>query len=126
LVRRVILKFCSGKQLADFIWKLDSFNIGIDVLLECDDYDRSFDSEEALQQQLRDSPAHARSFDCETCDLWHRGDLEQHLRDSRIHQQDTETPLDAPFLGAGGPFQPLIMTHLPPATSYANLREYEG
>jgi hypothetical protein len=35
---------------------------------DCDDCDRSFDSEEALQQHLRDSPAHAPSFDCETCD----------------------------------------------------------
>ena len=35
---------------------------------DCDDCDRSFNSEEALQQHLRDSPAHAPSLDCETCD----------------------------------------------------------
>ncbi|KFY74523.1 hypothetical protein V499_05456 [Pseudogymnoascus sp. VKM F-103] len=34
----------------------------------CDDCDRSFSSEEALQQHLRDSPAHAPSFDCDDCD----------------------------------------------------------
>ncbi|PMD67452.1 uncharacterized protein K444DRAFT_639408 [Hyaloscypha bicolor E] len=61
--------------------------------------DQSFDSEEALQQHLRDSPAHTPSFDCEDCDrsFGNEEALEQHLRDSRIHQKDTETPLDVFF-----------------------------
>ena len=35
---------------------------------DCGDCDRSFGSEDALQQHLRDSPAHAPSFDCGDCD----------------------------------------------------------
>ncbi|PMD33407.1 hypothetical protein L207DRAFT_608190, partial [Hyaloscypha variabilis F] len=34
----------------------------------CEDCDQSFDSEEALQQHLRDSIAHALCFNYETCD----------------------------------------------------------
>jgi hypothetical protein len=92
---------------------------------DCDDCDRSFDREKVLQQHLRDSPAHAPSFDCETCDRSFGSEeaLEQHLRDSRIHQQAPDTPLDVFFLS----FQ--TFKHdpsLPPATSYAYLREHEG
>ena len=32
---------------------------------DCDDCDRSFDSEKALQQHLQYSPVHAPSFDCD-------------------------------------------------------------
>jgi hypothetical protein len=35
---------------------------------DCDECDRAFNSEEALQQYLRDPPAHASSFDCDDCD----------------------------------------------------------
>jgi hypothetical protein len=72
--------------------------------------DRSSDSEEAL---------------CETCDRsFGSGEvLEQHLWDSRIHQQDTETPLDI-FSRSFPTFD--YGPSLPPATSNANLREYEG
>ena len=47
--------------------------------------DRSFDSDESLQQHKRKSPAH--TFDCRTCDR-HYGSgtaLQQHLRDSPVH-----------------------------------------
>ena len=47
--------------------------------------DRSFDSDESLQQHKRESPAH--TFDCRTCDR-HYGSgtaLQQHLRDSPVH-----------------------------------------
>ena len=44
-------------------------------------------SEEALEQHLRDSPAHAPSFKCETCDQSFNSKkaLKQHLRDSPMH-----------------------------------------
>jgi uncharacterized protein YlaI len=87
--------------------------------------DQSFDSEEALQQRLRDSPVHAPSFDCETCDRSFSNEeaLHQHLRDSRIHQMDTETPLDVFFRSfLAFDYDP----SLPPATSYANLQRQEG
>jgi hypothetical protein len=84
-----------------------------------------FDSEEALRQHLRDSPAHAPSFDCDNCDRSFNNEeaLRQHLRDSRIHQQDTESPLDV-FFRSFPTFD--YDPSLPPATSYANLREHKG
>ncbi|KAG9233108.1 hypothetical protein BJ875DRAFT_535554 [Amylocarpus encephaloides] len=96
---------------------------------DCDDCDRSFDSEEALQQHLRDSLAHTPSFDCETCDRSFSNEeaLEQHLRDSRIHQQDTETPIETPldvFFRSFPTFD--YDPSLPLATSYANLQRHEG
>jgi len=53
----------------------------------CTNCDRSFVTEQALQQHLRDSPAHAATFDCEECDRAFRTDdaLQQHLRDSAAH-----------------------------------------
>jgi Zinc-finger double-stranded RNA-binding/Zinc-finger of C2H2 type len=86
---------------------------------------RRFESEEALQQHLRDSPAHAWSFDCDDCDRSFESEeaLQQHLRDPRIHQQDTETTLDV-FSRSFPTFD--YEPSLPPATSYANLREHEG
>ena len=86
---------------------------------------RSFGNEEALEQHLRDSPVHSSSFDCETCDrsFGSQDALEQHLRDSRVHQRAPETPLDVFFLSFPTfDYDP----SLPPATSYANLREHEG
>ncbi|KAH8647544.1 hypothetical protein BGZ60DRAFT_474435 [Tricladium varicosporioides] len=72
---------------------------------DCNDCDRSFDSGEALQQHLRDSPAH------------------QQLRDSRTYQQDTETPLDAFFRS----FQTFDYDpSLSLATSYIKLQRHEG
>ena len=86
--------------------------------------DRSFDSEEALQQHLRDSPTHALAFDCKTCNrsFGNEEALDQHLRDSRIYQQDTETPLNVfsrSFLAFD--FNPSLL----PATPYASLQRQE-
>lgn len=92
---------------------------------DCDDCDRSFGSEQALQQHLRDSPVHAPSFDCEVCNRTFGSEeaLGQHVRDSRVHQQAPETPLDVFFRS----FQAFEYDpSLPPATSYAYLREHEG
>jgi Zinc-finger double-stranded RNA-binding/Zinc-finger of C2H2 type len=92
---------------------------------ECETCDRSFGSEEALEQHLRDSPVHAPSFDCETCDRSFGSEeaLEQHLRDSLGHQQVPETPLDV-FFRSFPTFD--YDPSLPPATSYAYLREHKG
>lgn len=92
---------------------------------DCTTCDRRFGSDTALQQHLRDSPAHAPSFDCETCDRSFGSDeaLEQHLRNSRRHQRDPDTPLDIFFRS----FPTFNYDHsLSPATSYANLREHQG
>jgi Zinc-finger double-stranded RNA-binding/Zinc-finger of C2H2 type len=64
---------------------------------DCDDCDRSFDSEVALQQHLRDLPAHAPSLDCETCDRSFDSEeaLQQHLQDSRIHEHEPECRVGA-------------------------------
>jgi len=47
----------------------------------CTTCDRFFGSEEALEQHLRDSPAHPASFNCEECDRSFGSEeaLEQHL-----------------------------------------------
>jgi len=91
----------------------------------CVPCDRAFNREEALQQHLRDSPAHAPSFDCDDCDRAFNSEeaLQQHLRDSPNHQQVTETPLDVFFYSFSTfDYDP----YLPPATSFANLRRHEG
>ena len=51
------------------------------------DCDRSFKTKKALQQHLRDSPAHAVTFDCDECDRAFDTEqaLQQHLRDSPAH-----------------------------------------
>jgi hypothetical protein len=76
-----------------------------------------------MEQQLRDSPAHALSFNYETCNrsFGNEEALEQHLRDSPIYQQDTETPSDL-FFSSFSTFD--YDLSLPPAT-YANLRRQE-
>ena len=53
----------------------------------CGDCDRSFKHVKALQQHLRDSPAHAITFDCDDCDRAFDTEqaLQQHLRDSPAH-----------------------------------------
>jgi hypothetical protein len=87
--------------------------------------DRSFGSNESLKQHLRDSPAHASSFDCEICDRSFSNEeaLNQHLQDSPIHQQNTTTPLDV-FFRSFPTFD--YDPSSPPATSFTNLREHEG
>jgi len=87
--------------------------------------DRTFSSEEALQQHLRDSPVHAPSFECESCDRVFGSEeaLQQHLRDSSTHQCSLETPLDL-FFGSFPAFS--YNSSLPPAASYATLRRHKG
>ena len=91
----------------------------------CETCDRSFSSNGALQQHLRDSPVHAPFFNCESCDRSFSSDdaLWQHLRDSRAHQKVPETPLDV-FFYSFPTFN--YDLSLPPATSYAYLRKHEG
>jgi uncharacterized protein YlaI len=91
----------------------------------CEACDRSFGSDEALQQHLQNSPVHAPSFDCEACNRSFGSDeaLQQHLRDSQAHGQVPETPLDL-FFSSFPTFN--YDPSLPPATSYAYLREHEG
>jgi uncharacterized protein YlaI len=54
---------------------------------DCTTCDRHFSSDTALQQHLRDSPVHAPSFDCDDCDRSFDSDkaLQQHLWDSLAH-----------------------------------------
>ena len=91
---------------------------------DCDNCDRSFDSNEALQQHLQDSPVHASSFDCEAC---HRSfgsgeALGQLQRDSPVHQQIVSTPLDV-FFRSFPTFD--YDPSLPPATSFVDLQKHE-
>ena len=53
----------------------------------CASCDRSYGSEEALEQHRRDSPAHAVTFDCDDCSRSFNSEeaLEQHRRDSPAH-----------------------------------------
>ncbi|KAK1456479.1 hypothetical protein CMEL01_16383 [Colletotrichum melonis] len=54
----------------------------------CVTCNRSFGSEEALQQHMSDSPIHSPSYDCDICDRSFGNDeaLQQHLRDSPVHK----------------------------------------
>ena len=54
---------------------------------DCTTCDRHFGSDTALVQHLRDSPNHNSSFDCEDCDRTFNSEeaLQQHLRDSPAH-----------------------------------------
>ncbi|KAI5460060.1 hypothetical protein BGZ63DRAFT_359760 [Mariannaea sp. PMI_226] len=93
----------------------------------CNKCDQSFDNEKALQQHRGKFPTHAPSLAaCGVCNRSFDTDkaLEQHLQDSPIHQQvpDTETPLDA-FFRSFPTFN--YDPSLPPATSYANLRQHK-
>ncbi|KAF2761643.1 hypothetical protein EJ05DRAFT_472616 [Pseudovirgaria hyperparasitica] len=53
---------------------------------------RSFGSEDALAQHIRDSPAHIQTFECDTCDRSFGSEdaLAQHVRDSPAHIQTFE------------------------------------
>jgi hypothetical protein len=59
----------------------------VQAMIRCDVCDRYFPSKEALKQHIRDSPAHAPTFDCDDCDRSFKsnGALQQHLRDSPAH-----------------------------------------
>ncbi|KAF3064187.1 Zinc finger and BTB domain-containing protein 24 [Daldinia childiae] len=54
---------------------------------DCRSCDRHYGSKQALQQHLRDSPVHAPSFKCKACDRSFSNEqaLQQHLRDSPVH-----------------------------------------
>ncbi|KAL4888093.1 hypothetical protein BDV59DRAFT_148976 [Aspergillus ambiguus] len=58
----------------------------------CKPCDRTFCSQEALDQHLRDSPAHAPSYECEPCGrtFGSQDALDQHLRDSPAHAPSYE------------------------------------
>ncbi|KAF1846454.1 uncharacterized protein K460DRAFT_406657 [Cucurbitaria berberidis CBS 394.84] len=78
-----------------------------------------------LQQQSKNSAAHAPSFDCKNCSRTFRSEaaLEHHIRDSPTHQQAPETPLDKFFRSFHGfEYDP----SLPPSTSFSYLRNHEG
>lgn len=62
------------------------------MALNCKDCDRTFTTKGALDQHLRDSPAHAATFDCDKCDRAFDTDqaLQQHLRDSTSISQSFE------------------------------------
>lgn len=62
----------------------------------CELCNHSFGSQEALDQHLRDSPAHALSYECELCNrsFGSQKALDQHLRDSPAHSQLPKTPLN--------------------------------
>ncbi|KAJ5551877.1 hypothetical protein N7535_000177 [Penicillium sp. DV-2018c] len=53
----------------------------------CEPCNRVFKSQEDLEKHLRDSPAHAKPFRCEPCNRVFKSqeDLEKHLRDSPAH-----------------------------------------
>ena len=53
----------------------------------CDLCDRFFDDRQALQQHIRDAPAHTLIFPCEPCNrtFVSQSALEQHTRDSPVH-----------------------------------------
>ena len=96
---------------------------------DCISCDRHYGSDQALQQHLQDPSAHAPSFECDDCDQSFNSEeaLPQHLWDSRIQQQDTETPTGTPldvFFRSFPTFD--YDSSLPPATSYLNLQRYEG
>ncbi|CAG8972327.1 hypothetical protein HYALB_00001730 [Hymenoscyphus albidus] len=91
----------------------------------CDDCDRSFNSEEALQQHLRDSLAHAPSFSCDDCDRSFNSE-------EALQQHLRDSPIhqqntETPldvFFHSFPTFD--YNPSLPPATSYANLRRHKG
>ena len=53
---------------------------------DCEACNRTFGSDEALQQHIENSPAHAPSFNCEVCNRSFGSDeaLQQHIRDSPL------------------------------------------
>lgn len=66
-------------------------------MVNCADCDRSFPCQRALEQHIRDSPAHAPNFDCDDCNRSFDSDeaLQQHLRDSPAHRNTS--PIDCFF-----------------------------
>lgn len=91
----------------------------------CEHCDRTFSSDDGLQQHVRDSRAHDPSLNCQTCKrtFSSNGAVEQHLKTSRAHQLQSQTPLDIFFSAFHGfeynPFES-------PAKSYARLQKHQG
>ena len=123
-------------------------------MMWCEICDRSFGSKEALDQHLRDSPAHAPSYECELCDRSFGSEeaLGQHLRDSPAHAPSyecelcdrsfgSEEALNQHFRDSAAHFQlpntPLnnffqsfdgfkFNPDLPPSESYSSLQRFYG
>jgi hypothetical protein len=80
----------------------------------------------ARSKEIWDSPAHAKSFDCNDCNrpFGSKGALEQHKRDSPAHQHapEPQTPLDI-FFHSFPTFK--YDPSQPPATSYARLQAHK-
>ncbi|TGO46781.1 hypothetical protein BCON_0308g00110 [Botryotinia convoluta] len=119
----------------------------------CSTCNRYYGSRKALQQHVRDSPAHTLSFYCISCDRSFKSEeaLQQHLRHSTLHTLifgcddcdqsfDSEEALDQHFRDSHIHQQdiktPLDVffcsfptfnydRSLPPATSYASLQRHE-
>ncbi|KAH8691892.1 hypothetical protein BGW36DRAFT_431135 [Talaromyces proteolyticus] len=93
--------------------------------MRCALCDRLFGSQVALNQHLRDSPAHAASYECELCNrtFTSQDALQQHLRDSPVHFELPGTPLDMFFQTYSKfTFDP----SLPPNESYLRLQRFYG
>lgn len=86
---------------------------------DCERCNKSFRSETALEQHIQNSPVHA-SY-CETCDRSFRSEdaLNQHIQNSSAHVLPSDTPLDSFFQSFSiFPYN----RGLPPAESYKRLR----
>ncbi|KAK1657359.1 hypothetical protein BDP55DRAFT_567411 [Colletotrichum godetiae] len=120
----------------------------------CVTCNRSFSSEEALQQHIRDSPVHKPSYDCDACDRSFGDDeaLQQHLRDSPVHKPSYDCDTCNRSFGkeealqqhlrdstihqqnTETPLDAFFHSHatfdydrsLPPPVSYANLQRHMG
>jgi DNA-directed RNA polymerase subunit RPC12/RpoP len=68
-------------------------------MYNCITCDKTFASDEALQQHERDSPAHVASYECETCDKTFANDeaLQQHDRDPLDHTLGDEWSMYPPL-----------------------------
>lgn len=90
-----------------------------------EDCDRSFNSEEALQQHLRDSPAHASSFDCGDGDR--SFESEEALQQRLRDSRIHQHNTETPLDIFFRSFPTFYYDpSLPPATSYSNLQDYKG
>jgi hypothetical protein len=67
----------------------------------------NFRNEDALQQHLRDSPAHAATYDCEECDQEFNSEeaLQQHLRDSPKHVSSSVLSRGSHVLSSNGGYR---------------------
>lgn len=66
-------------------------------LHDCTVCNREFKNEDALQQHLRDSPAHTVLYNCDDCNRQFNSEhaLQQHMRDSPVHRHSS--PIDLFF-----------------------------